>query len=162
MSIQININLVLQPLEWCIAQFTSNILSERHKSDIYIYIYIYIIIISCHNLVFPWLSLSPNSLSLSLSLSLATRIYRPSFPAGLPLYILYKDRAVLGRFLRVTKPSVWRVPHEYITHKFVFNFPAESRMSCSSNLDGFQDEWYVVVHLPFWGFLRRGFVQIRP
>ena len=36
---------------------------------------------------------------------------------------------------------MWRGPQEYVTYKFVPTSPAISRMSGSSNLDSFRDEW---------------------
>ena len=41
---------------------------------------------------------------------------------------------------------------------FLLTSPAVSRMSCSSYLDGFRDEWQVVVELLFLGMLLPGFV----
>ena len=37
--------------------------------------------------------------------------------------------------------SMWGGPQEYVTYEFALTFPAVSRMSGSSNLDSFRDEW---------------------
>ena len=69
---------------------------------------------------------------------LATPLYRPSLPAGLQDYILYRNRDALCRFELVVLP-LWRGPQEYVTYELVPTSPAVSRMSGSSNLDSFRD-----------------------
>ena len=55
--------------------------------------------------------------------------------------------------------SVWRGPHMYITYELIPTSPAVSRMSDSSNLDSFCDEWSVAVQLLLCGVLPPWLVQ---
>ena len=58
-----------------------------------------------------------------------------------------------------TCSSMWRSPLEYIAYAFILTSPAVSCMSCSSNLDIFQDGWQVGLQLLFCRMLPPWFVH---
>ena len=86
----------------------------------------FIIIMSRHQCISSW----PSP---------ATFLYHPSLPVSLQGYILY--RYVGSSWSSCLCSSMWRGPQEYVTYEFVSTSPVLSRMSGSSNLDSFRDEW---------------------
>ncbi len=83
----------------------------------------------------------------------ATLLYRPSLPVGLQGYILLYVCSSWSSYLC---SSMWRGPLEYVTSEFVPTSPAVSRMSGSSNLDGFRDGWYYLPTPPLGQDMTQG------
>ena len=86
------------------------------------------------------IQLAPISLTLSLSLFIPPS--HMSLPAGRPNYILNSHRAVVSScWSTITGVSMRRGPQENITYEFVLATPTLSHKTCSSDLDGFRDDW---------------------
>ena len=102
-------------------------------------------IISCRPHGSPWFS--PATLS-----------YRPSLPASLQGYILYRHTPVVYRSSCLCS-TMWRGPQGYVTYELVPSSPAVSCISGWSKLDSFHDGWKVAVQLLLCWMLPSGLVQ---